>query len=400
MFAYPCPTCTQKLLAPVERAGQKTICPKCLTPLTVPHPESESTAVFGPTPSGIETPLPAVTDSPAESADLNLDEISRPIEVDLQPVMAEPALQPVAVVAVTPEPAVALAPVLVKTAAKAASATPAPRPQPSRQPSRPTTKPDADGKVVFSPSGLFSFDVAELSCAISMRMAPPPEPTADRTTVWSCWLLGAMVGLGTWVMSVLHHPAWLPYTALVGGTMAAFGYLWRAYLSGRGSGPAAGFATLLPPVGLVQLLRPIGSHGLRPLAFVLAGAGLVGLYLSGDRTRAMADQFLGTAEVRPATTELTPAEAVALLERKTDREAAKRALVKHGAGAEKPLVEALGAKAEPVVLAACEVLEQVGGEEAAAALRTLADDPATTRAVRQEATAAAAAITARLNNSK
>lgn len=397
MFAYPCPSCSQKLLAPVERAGQKTICPKCLTPLTVPHPESESTAVFGPTPSGVETPLPAVTDSPAESADLNLDEISRPIDVDLQPITDEPALQPVAVVAVAPEPAVALAQA-VKTLT--AAATPAPRPQPYRQPTRPTVRPDLDGKVVLSPSGLFTFDVAELSCAISMRMAPPPEPTADRTTVWSCWLLGAMVGLGTWVMSVLHHPAWLPYTALVGGTMAAFGYLWRAYLSGRGSGPAAGFATLLPPVGLVQLLRPIGGHGLRPLAFVLAGAGLVGLYLSGDRTRTMADEFLGTPEVRPATAELTPAEAVALLERKADREAAKRALVKHGAAAERPLVEALGSKAEPVVLAACEVLEQVGGEDAAAALRTLADDPATTRAVRQEATAAAAAITARLTGAK
>lgn len=393
MFAYPCPTCTQKLLAPVERAGQKTICPKCLTPLTVPHPEEEPTAVFGPTPSGIETPLPAVTDAPADSPDLNLDEISRPIDADLKPVTDEPALQPVAVVAVTPEPvSVALAPAAVKVAA----ATPAPRPQPTR----PTVKPAADGKVVLSPSGLFTFDMAELSCAISMRMAPPPEPTADRTTVWSCWLLGAVVGLGTWVMGVLHHPAWLPYTALVGGTMAAFGYLWRAYLSGRGSGPAAGFATLLPPVGVVQLLRPIGGHGLRPLAFVLAGAGLVGLYLNGDRTRATADEFLGTAEVRPAAAELTPAEAVALLERKAGREAAKRALVKHGSAAEKPLVEALGAKAEPVVLAACEVLEQVGGEEAAAALRKLADDPATTRAVRQEAAAAASAITARLTGTK
>jgi hypothetical protein len=392
------------LLAPAGRGGQRSICPKCLTPLTVPHPEHESTAVFGPTAGGVETPLPAVTDAPAdvsfESPDLNLDEISRPIDVDLQPVTDEPALQPVAVVTVTPEPAaVAAAPAPVMTAVM--TATPAPRPQPpSRQPTRPTVRPDLGGKVVIRPSGLFSFDVAELSCAISMRMAPPPQPTADRTTVWTCWLLGAVVGLGTWVMGVLHHPAWLPYTALVGGTMAAFGYLWRAYLSGRGSGPAAGFATLLPPVGVVQLLRPIGGHGLRPLVYVLAGAGLIGLYAGGDQTRALADEFLGTTEVRPAAAELTPAEAVALLVRKADREAAKRALLKHGAAAEKPLAEALGSKAEPVVLAACEVLEQIGGEEALDALRKLADDPATTRAVRQEATAAAATISTRLNESK
>lgn len=61
MFAYPCPACPHTLLAPVERAGQRTVCPNCLTPLAVPHPAGGPTGVFGPTPSCIETPPPPDT---------------------------------------------------------------------------------------------------------------------------------------------------------------------------------------------------------------------------------------------------------------------------------------------------------------------------------------------------
>lgn len=67
MFAYPCPACSHKLLAPVERAGHKTICPNCLTPLTVPHPAGGPTAVFGPAASGFEPPPPAATDAPPDT---------------------------------------------------------------------------------------------------------------------------------------------------------------------------------------------------------------------------------------------------------------------------------------------------------------------------------------------
>ncbi|MEO2091402.1 MAG: hypothetical protein ABGY75_18245 [Gemmataceae bacterium] len=61
MFAYPCPACTQKLLAPVVRAGHRTVCPNCLTRLTVPHPADGPTGVFSPAPYGIETPPPPDT---------------------------------------------------------------------------------------------------------------------------------------------------------------------------------------------------------------------------------------------------------------------------------------------------------------------------------------------------
>src|SRR5438132_7043393 len=39
MFAYPCPSCQQRLQASPERVGQRTICPKCLQPIVIPRPE-------------------------------------------------------------------------------------------------------------------------------------------------------------------------------------------------------------------------------------------------------------------------------------------------------------------------------------------------------------------------
>ena len=60
MFAYPCPSCHQRLLAPAERAGQRTICPKCLKPLTVPTSDARSDA-FG-SYADIETPDPVEFD--------------------------------------------------------------------------------------------------------------------------------------------------------------------------------------------------------------------------------------------------------------------------------------------------------------------------------------------------
>src|SRR5437764_9524001 len=44
MFAYPCPFCAQRLLAAPERAGQRTICPKCLKPIVIPRPDAVSAA--------------------------------------------------------------------------------------------------------------------------------------------------------------------------------------------------------------------------------------------------------------------------------------------------------------------------------------------------------------------
>lgn len=458
MFAYPCPSCTQRLLAPEERAGQKTICPRCLQPLTVPQPEQVAALPFGPsleptaaeefTPPPaevVETPTPAVTEAPFVI--LNGPEVrpSPPQVVELNPVRA-------------------MAAELDRISTVNMNVTAQPTTSQPVTPRRPILS-ERKGQTVLNPTGLFQVDVAaELSAAISMRMAPPPEPALDRTVTLAGWGLGLILGLGTWVMGVFHSPTWFPFVALVGATMIAFGFLWRAYLSARGSGWAAGVATLLPPVCLVQLLRPIGQHGHRPLAFVMTGLVLGALFVGGPTAAAKVDVMIGvktqtpepvastptspamklraaknklttlseltattatadertemvgelttllksdSVEVRAAAltalgewapgTELEPA--LAMLDKKTDRDTAKKMLVKLGSTAEAKLREQLTSKSEPMVLAACEVLEQIGGEQSHADLRKLADT-ATTRAVRVEAATAAAAIAERLNGTK
>src|SRR5205809_5182809 len=59
MFAYPCPSCQQRLQASPERVGQRTICPKCLQPIVIPRAEA-------PVESGrVKVPAEMLGDSPS-----------------------------------------------------------------------------------------------------------------------------------------------------------------------------------------------------------------------------------------------------------------------------------------------------------------------------------------------
>jgi hypothetical protein len=408
MFAYPCPSCSQRLLAPEERAGQRTICPRCLKPLTVPQPDQVAQLPFGPPPSEpesftppppevVETPIPSITELPfTPAAEYDAESHATQLVIELDPVRAIAAELDRAQVA----------------APNTNQNTRAPYPRPTAPlpslTSRRSFTGDRSGQVVLNPTGLFEVDVAaELSAAISMRMAPPPEPSLDRTSVTLGWGLGIVLGLSTWALGVFHSPTWFPFVALVGATMIAFGFLWRAYLSGRSGDWMAGVATLLPPVCLVQLFRPIGQHRLRPLAFVVTGLVLCALFVGGPAASAKVDAAIGVKArlPEPATSDATGEKlpeletALEMLDRKADRDAAKKALVKLGAAAEGGLRQKLTSKSEPVVLAACEILEQIGGEKSIDDLRKLADT-AGTRAVRVEAATAAEAISARLNATK
>ena len=408
MFAYPCPSCSQRLLAPEERAGQRTICPRCLKPLTVPQPDQVAQLPFGPPPSEsesftppppevVETPIPAITESPfTTAAQYDAESHATQLVIELDPVRA-------------------IAAELDRVPTTGSNTTQNARPHLPRSnaplPSLTSRRPllgDRSGQVVLNPTGLFEVDVAaELSAAISMRMAPPPEPTLDRVSVTVGWGLGIVLGLGTWTLGVFHSPTWFPFVALVGATMIAFGFLWRAYLSGRNGDWMAGVATLLPPVCLVQLFRPIGQHRLRPLAFVVTGLVLCGLFACGPTASAKVDAAIGVKTRLPESAmsdtsgeKLLELEtALEMLDRKADRDAAKKTLVKLGGAAESGLRQKLVSKSEPVVLAACEVLEQIGGENSLDDLRKLADT-ATTRAVRVEAATAAEAVSARLHGTK
>jgi hypothetical protein len=392
MFAYPCPACRQRLIAPTTRVGQRSICPKCLHPLTVPHPEQVAAGgPFSPsapspdepyTPDGelvpegsFDTPIPMNT-MPARPGEVADQDAKTPLTepfLDLAPASTD---TPTAVEAV---------------ALVAPPSTPKPAPRSTRRPTG-----ELDGRVAFDPSTLFAGDaVAQLSAAISMRMAPPPLPTTDRTYAIIGWLAGTLVGLGVWVMAVFQSAKWGPYVALVGGAMVAFGLLWRAYLSGRGGSWAGGLITLLPPVCLVQLLRPVAGAGLRPLWFVLSGVGLLGLFAAVGPVKKWSDETF-EPPVASSQPDVDPDATAALLDNKADRESAKRALVKAGVAAEPAVRKLLTAKADGTVIAACDVLGEIGTAESVPALRKLADDTPS-KAVRIEAATAADAIQKRLS---
>ena len=444
MFAYPCPSCSQRLLAPPERAGQRTICPKCLKPLTVPPATSELAPTpaipFGPLPkSEAETPVPIRTTSPREPEPIAWE--SEAVELNFEiPLLSAGTIElheqyggAAVAVAVPPK-------TLTQTPAPRA---PVPKPTPvKRQPAK-----EREGQVVLNPTGLFSVDIAaELSAAISMRMAPPPEPAADRQLILAGWLGATVLGLATWALGLLFAPAWLAYSAIVGGLMVLFGVFWRAHLAAKRGSWLGGIVSILPPICLIQLVRPAGSHGLRPLRFAVTGAVLIALFAVGPKVRAYADQKFGLRNLVGANEKESNAKysesgkaeasnpeeftetavdlagrlksdnpelrasalnrladlepeaaanwAAAHLADRTDRDAAKKCLHKLGAKAETAVVGVLSGKSETAALIACEWLELHGTNASLEPLKTLAEK-SPSRNLRLEVTSALDAIRTR-----
>jgi len=284
------------------------------------------------------------------------------------------------------------------TAAPKATVPVSPLPRPKRPPQK-----EQDGRVAFDTSALFAGDaMAQLSAAISMRMAPPPPPTSDSIYAVTGWVTGTLVGLVVWLLGVWQMPGLLPFVAVVGGAMIAFGLLWRAYLCGRGGSWVKGVLTLLPPVCLIQLVRPVNGVGLRPLWFVLSGVGLLGLFVVSGPVKRWVDDTFETKKVDAPPAEVTPLDLTTVaqrLENKADREEAKKALVKAGAAAEPAVRKMLAAKGDGTALAACDVLTEIGTADSMSALRKLADDTPS-KAVRIEAASTADAIQKRLDEKK
>lgn len=227
MFPYPCPSCSQRLLASPERVGQRTICPKCLRPLTIPTPESAA----------------------ALAPDVDL---AAPMPESEHALFDPPTPQPRS--AVTPNAGLA-----------------------TRRPAAPA------GTVVLAPP--HELDVAtELTATISMRMKPPPDPPADLQLSTGAWLLLTAVGLGLWFVGLTAEPEMFSYVAIIGALLAAVGYVWAVYLTGRHDW-VRGLATLFPPVAVWRLVQPFGDNGHRPLRFVLTGLLLLGLAYLGPLAR-------------------------------------------------------------------------------------------------------------------
>jgi hypothetical protein len=465
MFAYPCPSCHQRLLAPAERAGQRTICPKCLKPLTVPTSDARSDA-FGsmadietpdpvevhlsnPNQRNVETPEPMATVAPMMLEDPISDEAQYDLDLSIK-LEAPVNAQANGSVAVKELPVATMKSKLSTVAPLSPAMQPAATPAPASQrynTRKPLTQ-DRHGQVHLFSNQFGNVDVAaELSAAISMRMAPPPEPPLDPRFMYAGWFAGVALGVSAWLLSVLSSNTWLPYVALSGGAMVVFGLLWRAYLSSRNGNWLTGLATILPPVCIVQLLRPAGQHGRKPLAFVIAGTALVGLFFVGPQAKAYVDANIGekatdfkitpklsientVAYYQQASAEeqadllkalheevtssssttrtkaletllkVTPAEAIPILVAKLgepdDREFARTLLQQLGTAAEPCVLKLLGGSFDSQQLVACGLLEKIGTAQSYQVLRDLTE-ATTSRAVRVEAALAADAIAKRID---
>lgn len=324
MFAYPCPFCAQRLMAAPERAGQRTICPKCLKPIVIPRAEAPAQPVESQVPASVpdaantqRSPGPA-TPNPSEAESTFDFLLGVPSDSDHSDTTPEqtplPQNEP------PPRPATGRSPRL--TAAIGASA-PALRP-PSRAdfevPPRAQTPPKVDnprpkpvpptagssessnadsGVVMLAPTGVESADLAaELTAALTFRMPPPPEPPGDLKLSTGLWLTLTAVGASLWLYSLLYNPLVASYAALIGVVQFAMGYAWVVSLEGRRE-RRLGWLTLLPPVALDRLLRPRSSQGYRPLRFVITGVILFALVLLAPAIRPKVQRFVGMDEEVP-----------------------------------------------------------------------------------------------------
>ena len=399
MFPYPCPSCSQRLLAPTERVGQRTICPKCLRPLTIPMPESavalDPKSLIDPT----EVPLPLIN----VSADTNTPfpgsipiphfavEISAAARVGAAPIKLRTAARSGDRTFDLPEVPNSERRSVSETIFPRASMTETPRPTFARTPihTRRAANADTRAMVMLNPTGLFGVDrAAELSAALSMRMSPPPEPMIDRRLIVGTWAFGTFSAIVLWLGGMFYNPACLPFVALLGAALLGFGLLWRAYLVGRDESPLRGALCLLPPFNVVRLFQKSGDNGHRPLRFAATGVLVLGLFATSASASASASARSFVEKKTAAESPESTAAIIAKLAAREHRADAQRRLVAMGPAAEGELIARLPDADDATALAALDVLSQIGGSNSVSAFKRLAET-SKSPLVKSEAAAAA-----------
>lgn len=324
MFAYPCPSCQQRLQATPERVGQRTICPKCLKPIVIPGADGASATegrvqmpeMIGDSPSTIFVDDFAQAHDDADGMDLSLPDDaeeftvfandSAPIEelALLQPAPLEMPL-PIAesqhVGTFTPSAmSLAAAGVVTSTAtphlggigaATVAADTPMPGPVTPRFATR-------ENEVVVFQAQESLDRVSELATDLTMRMKPPPEPPSDLRISTGAWLAMTATGMSLWLLSMMREND-EPARTLLKGVLGlglleiVISYIWVSYIGGRRDFHR-GLQALLPPVWLYRLANPCeNTPGFRPLRFMVAGLLLIALSLFGSQLRPAVQSLTG-----------------------------------------------------------------------------------------------------------
>ncbi len=285
MFAYACPSCSQRLLAPLERAGLTTICPKCLKPLTIPKQDySESTeeltvdfsAIPATAHTDRHTPLPHTTPHPRDDDDHEYSSSKNHNSYDDE--QSDQHSEPMLISALA-EPSELQLPPNGPRARAAKKATECPK----------------SGHVLFEHAGFFDIDYAvELTAAISMRMEPPPEPPSDLRLTTGAWVVSIIAIVIAGMAGILHSPRYFAYLTLIGATLIAFGYIWRVYIGSRRGNWKQALVAAFPLVTVVRLFRRTEYHGYRPLVFVLTGLAACGFAAVGETSRNWVHHAMGT----------------------------------------------------------------------------------------------------------
>jgi len=264
----------------------KTICPKCLKPLTIPKQDyseisEELTVDFSAIPASSQTdrhtPLPHTTPHPVDNDyddECESSQSHESYEDDQPDHHSEP--------------------VMISALVEPNERNPpwnGPRPRSAKK----ATECPKSGHVFFEHAGFNDIDYAvELSAAISMRMEPPPEPPSDLRLTTGAWVIAIIAIVIASIALILYSPSFFAYLTLIGATLVAFGYIWRVYIGSRRGNWKQGILSAIPIVTLVKLFQRTEYHGYRPLVFVLTGLAACGFAAVGAPCRDWVHRAMGT----------------------------------------------------------------------------------------------------------
>lgn len=266
MIRYACPHCAAVSAAVNERrAGQPSVCRKCLAAHTIPADPAlwltesgEPLYAVAPEPTDPRGPEP-------EPAAAHREPEAEPVRVTVLPRGSEPEHEPervpdapAAVAVATPPPAPRARPLPVP------AATPAPRPAPG---------PSANERYGEPVQLQTQADItAALTAALSSRMKPRARERRDLRPSTALWLLLTGAGVALALVALFWDTDYRTGVFAVAAAQALAGYAWIVRLTAARA-TARGWACAVPPLTFAYLAQYKYAK-LRPLRFVVTGAAL------------------------------------------------------------------------------------------------------------------------------
>jgi hypothetical protein len=317
MIRYRCPHCAAPSAAVNERrAGQPSVCKKCLAAHTIPadpalwltesgEPLYPVSAVPEPQPAPAHAVSEPIVLAPSvegrapepEPEPVRLTIVPRAPEPEPEPEVSAPA--PAAVVAVvTPPPAPSPAPRPRPLPVPVPAVTPVPRRAPTPVPAAATANERYGEPVQLQTQADIT---AALTAALSSRMKPPARARRDLRPSTALWLLLTGVGIALALVALFLNPEYRAGVFAVAAVQVFAGYAWIVRLTAMRD-TARGWACAVPPLTFGYLAQYKYAK-FRPLRFVLTGAALAGVGFAVPALAPHLEGTLGKADTGPAPVE-------------------------------------------------------------------------------------------------